>query len=480
MPNRLDAKWIREINGCLTFCGVYEAYYKDLAKDWKAESTRDKYDNYYNETILPNLPDHDNKKISDYTRDDYELAIQSIIDKGQQRNSNEYIPYADSTIQRYRYLIGIVVDVAANNGLCDNVLWGSCFNLKEDPSSDDLEKERVKLKKSLTPEEDLDVATHLLSDPMQRGENMGLLLMYALGLRNNEACGVDFGDIKPLTIAPHVKCLWVYKSTTIGSNIVKTSGKTGNADRVIPIPDYLESFINERRDQLLKIITFPCGNYNSIDELPIACLGNDYLIRAGAHNLTSAGREMFRIIRMDSDKLAFIDYTLRDKTLVSELKESDPTAYLLRRNFATHLSILGFAESDIEYIIGHDIVDPYETRNEYVNEDRLLEIKKKIDHRPILTPIKKQQCTLDEKLLPQGNAVSLDNYGPQNYRFLLPKGSLLMHIKSKEPIDDLKLRLHSSNQISRRVFKFSFPDTQDRTLDILKQYHEVYPYRKKK
>ena len=70
--------------------------------------------------------------------------------------------------------------------------------------------------------------------------------------------------------------------------------------------------------------------------------------------------------------------------------EKDPSAYLFRRNFGTHLFILGLSEAEIQYVVGHDIEGLYETRNEFVNEERLLEIKQKMEQRPIFNAI----CTI--------------------------------------------------------------------------------------
>ena len=70
--------------------------------------------------------------------------------------------------------------------------------------------------------------------------------------------------------------------------------------------------------------------------------------------------------------------------------EKDPSAYLFRRNFGTHLFILGLSETEIQYVVGHDIEGLYETRNEFVNEERLLEIKQKMEQRPIFNAI----CTI--------------------------------------------------------------------------------------
>ena len=68
--------------------------------------------------------------------------------------------------------------------------------------------------------------------------------------------------------------------------------------------------------------------------------------------------------------------------------EKDPSAYLFRRNFGTHLFILGLSEAEIQYVVGHDIEDLYETRNEFVNEERHLEIKQKMEQRPIFNAIR--------------------------------------------------------------------------------------------
>ena len=73
-----------------------------------------------------------------------------------------------------------------------------------------------------------------------------------------------------------------------------------------------------------------------------------------------------------------------DKDSLPFEDRKDPTAYLFRRNFGTHLHILGLSEPEIEYVIGHDIDDPYETRNEFVNEEKLFSIKQKMDRRPLV------------------------------------------------------------------------------------------------
>lgn len=476
MRAKIDSQWIRSIDGRLTFCGVYEEYYDEISIHWEAESTRNQYDRIYNDLIFPNLQGHDDKSIDEYVLEDYYIAIQAIVDRGQLRQKEQYVPYADASIQKFRYLIDVVVFVAASHGLCDYVFWGSCFAIPEDMTRDQVVKERIKLKKSLTIQEEYAVAEHLLTDETQRGQEMGLLLMFALGLRNNEACAANYGDIRALDSHPEVKCIWVYKTTIRGSSSLKASGKTRNADRIIPIPDMLEEFLERRREYLEDTVVFPKdGDITCVDDLPIACVGGDYFTRCSADKLTAAGRELFRNIKMDGDQLAFIDLELSNRSVSDELEEKDPSAYLLRRNFGTHMSILGLSESEIEYMIGHDIQDMYETRNEFVNDSRLLDMREKLNRRPILNTIQKEE---KYQRMPMNRMMVLDGSGPQAYRIPISNnGTLKVHIMTNEPLDTLRVRVCStdtSNPINMRAMRYSAPCCYERTIDVTKKYHELY------
>lgn len=476
----IDGRWIRSIDGKLTFCGVLEEHYEDCAKYWRKEETRKNYDRDYDDKIIPNLSGHDEKTVDAYTKEDYEAAISAIAEQGQGKKGEAFVPYADSTIQHYRHLIEVVVSAASEHELCDNVLWGSRFSLTEHTPEDEI-KERVKLKKSLSISQELAVADMLLSDVAQRGQEMGLLLMFALGLRNGEACGANYGDIRPMRLHPECKVLWVYKSTAAGTNIVQSSGKTRNADRIIPIPDVLERFIVERRKYLEKNVMFSKDDVvQNIDELPIVCVGNDYFHRCSSNQLTAAGREMFKKINMTKDQLAYIDFELSDESLADELKERDPTAYLLRRNFGTHLHIVGADEAEIEFLIGHDIDDAYETRNEFVNEEKLFEIKQKLDQRPILNT---SYLTEEPQVIAYEDNQPYTLYGniPKKYQLALHQNTVKVQVTAKEPLDPITITLKVSETaaIRKMVFPHSVQVKPGRTINILKKYHELYSRRAK-
>ena len=119
-----------------------------------------------------------------------------------------------------------------------------------------------------------------------------------------------------------------------------------------------------------------------MEEQPIACVGSDYGHRAGAHQITAAGRQLFRSIGMDRRQLAYIDMDLADPHMQDY--EKDPSVYRFRRNFGTYLHILGLSEAEIQYVLGHNIEDIHLTRSDFMDEDKLYAIKQKLKRRPLL------------------------------------------------------------------------------------------------
>ena len=448
-----------------TFYGVYQEFYADVARNWKASSTKHSNDLTYDRIIF-RIPDHDKKPISSYTREDYDAIIDGMIEKGQGEEGEPYQAYAESTLNDYRRLIYYVVEVAAEKGLCDNVLWESFFNPKVSSGDVETVAKRELLSKSLTIPQEKAVAQVLLSDPLQSGQNMGLLLMYALGLRNAEACAVNFGDIRPMQTHPECQVVWIYKTTGYDSSNSKLGGKTKNADRIIPIPDRLAAIIEERR-QYLQVHTDL-----AVDKLPIACVGDHWEQRCFGSHLTAAARELFQSIKMAAAQLAFVDLAIRNDEEFP-FEEKDPTAYLFRRNFGTHLHILGLTEAEIAYIIGHDIEDPYETRNEFVNEEKLYRIKLKMDQRPL---VNERYANAPPQAVFAGQRVTVD--GTVKLKFPASQTKTKLHLSAKEPTDTVRVKLMSHPQSLRTRkecdFYTSVPTEFERTVDVRQQYHKLY------
>jgi len=454
-----------------TFYGIYHDYSEDFEEHWKADSTqRSNYLRYCNQ-IIPLLPNHDETPISAYTQEDYDAVIQALIKRGQDTKGKQYLPYKESTLQDFRRLIYYVVEIAARHGECDNVLWESSLNPEVTTQSEEVKASQALLSKSLTIPQEQAVAEALLSDPLQSGQNMGLLLMYALGLRNAEACAVDFGDIKPMQTHPECPVVWIYKTTGYDTSVGKLGGKTRNADRIIPLPDKVAALIRARRQHMESQLN------KLVDDYPIVCNNDRWDVRCSARELTNAARALFQSIKMKAVQLASVTEDLQEEPETSNDSlpfedRKDPTAYLFRRNFGTHLHILGLTEPEIEYVIGHDIDDPYETRNEFVDEEKLFAIKQKMDGRPLVNSDRSQI----------GQSIRVGEHLPLQHtaHMQVPAASAEteLHITANEPTDIITVRLSSHPQNMRIKLNCRYYTVKtsgyDRFVDTQQQYHKVY------
>lgn len=457
----ISDEWIRVINvngeSGLTFCGALEKQYNNISFRWNDETKRN-YDREFNNIILPALRMHNEKTISDYSKEDYDEAIQLIREQGYLKNGIRYF-YADSTIRHYEQLIYYVVFYASQAHYCDNVLWGTKYMIA-DVEVEKKEDVSVKLKKSLTVKQEKKLAQFFFEGYRLRGQHIGILLMYALGLRNGEACGLNYGDIRPLPEHPDCLCAWIYKSTIHSTTRLQSSGKTWNTGRLVPIPQKLLEVINARRNELEEYLKSNNIGDALVDQLPIVCKGgfDNYNKRCSAKDLTIASHEIFKEIGLSPIQLAYINNDLSDETLSEKVREKDATAYLLRRNFATHLQILGFSTSEIQYLIGHDVEDMYETRNEFMVSERLYSMAKRLELRPFLNDVEVSNNSHSN--------IPVDSYGRTR-----------ISISAQEPGDILRIKI-KNRQIGKSVdvdcYYDKFENEYGRSINILRLYHEKY------
>lgn len=461
-------EWNYMVDNEYTFYGVYCQFYDKVSRNWEADSTRAQNELTYVNKLIPNISDHDIMPISSYLRKDYDKAIERIILQGKGKETEPYQPYAESTIKSFRRLIYYVVDVAAKEGLCENVLWDSCYNPKVSTENEERIAKNGLLPRSLTFSQEKAVARYLLSDPMQTGQKMGFLLMYALGLRNAEACAVDFDDLKIMQEHPECTVIWIYKTTGYDNSTTKLGGKTKNADRIIPVPTLVVDLINERRKQLEELLGTDVG------KIPIACLDDHWEKRCSARHLTTAARKMFQSINMNPAQLSMIDDDLHNTpTADISVLEAEPTAYILRRNFATHAHTLQMTETEIQYVLGHDVESPYTTRNEHVDEEVLYGIYIKMSQRPLLNDVSEQQNIF---LADTGNTEQIRC----NVSIRLPISSckIKLHLHANEPMDKIKLsiRTHPRKMNTKCESDMFQTDliTANKSIDIRRQYHSIY------
>lgn len=322
----------------------------------------------------------------EYTKTDCENALNRIIEKGYVSKGTRK-EYSEAQIAHFRYLIYVVFNYSALYGFCHDFLWGSKFVVSE--SREEVAVlSKTKIKRSLTIQQEKDLLKEIMADPCEDGKLVALLLMFSLGLRDGEACGLDFGDIRVLPY--HEDCyVAIIRQTTIPNTcIVQSSGKTWNSGRKIPIPDYVADFLLKRKQAIEQIIAEEDLDID-IDRVPVA--GAGYVVnenhtcfdRLMADRVTDQARTLFKNVGIEAEVLGTLELEMEEDYKKLEVSESNVTAYLLRRNYATHLKVLGLDLPDIQYLLGHCIEDPYVNRPDYT-DDKLYSLIQKLRFRPLL------------------------------------------------------------------------------------------------
>jgi hypothetical protein len=149
-----------------------------------------------------------------------------------------------------------------------------------------------------------------------------------------------------------------------------------------------------------------------IARLPIVCRDTQYTVRAGADDLTRKAKALLKEINLDEDVLEEANELLEQRFALS-FGERDVTAYLFRRNFATHMSILGLDAETIHYLMGHAFEDEEITKARYTNNDILRQIGEQMRQRPIVNP--KIETEAEITLLPN-QSISGKGQGPLVFR----------------------------------------------------------------
>ncbi len=462
MSKKTEVDYIARIQNKLTFYGVLIDFYDDICERfyWRAESTKKNYMREYTNYIVRYLEGDEPKVIEEYTRDDYENALDTI-DK--EKN------ISDKRRLHYERLIYAVVSFASDRNLCQNVLWGTSYEL---PELD--EKERIKElltnKRSLLPIQDINLFKELTRDVKMDGERFGVFLMDVAGVRDAEASAVDFGDILESYNDSGIHVLMIYKTVESKEHKLISSGKTKNADRLIPLTDFVFNYLMERK----KYIASELGvDINEVNNLPVACKQQKYKDRCLPGDISNSARVVFKKIGLQSKVLAFMDYELEYDRSPVIAKEKDPTAYLLRRNFVTQLAIAGFEEAEIQYLIGHDITDNYESRNEFIDIEKLKILSEKMKKRAIFSSSREEIApNLEEEREYKVNSVS-NCYLDLN----LKKGEQVkLRFKSCEQNDKLTIEIkHNDNTITvSKRFTSSPSYNTNRTINIYNDYTRVY------
>ena len=386
----------------LNFVGATIELFEEINKG-NLDQTKDSYIGFYNNAIFPLIAIE--KSIEEYTIDDcYELVKNIKYVKG----------YNDSTISST--INHLVFDVCKrwfekydpNNDEFEYIDYG---RKSEIICNEDLQ---IRLVKSFSVKQELDLYRILFSkDSDDNGELIGLAIMFLTGMRNNEVCGLNFGDLFEMHDYPNCYYLQITKTTLIDSNRLKLGGKTYNAFRRVPVVDILKEYLLNRKTFIENKISFPFEHrdkhYDSIYEMPIVCRKDNYGARANSKDLTKVGRKILREkLGMTRNEIISIQNEINeDFNEGFENMDKDPTTYLLRRNMATHLYTLGFDMVERQYIMGHKLEETPLVRSNFGDETTIYELLVRLNKHPLNNLDTKVTCCLEDRNLSLNNETNI-------------------------------------------------------------------------
>lgn len=202
---------------------------------------------------------------------------------------------------------------------------------------------------------------------------MALALMLYLGLRPSECLGLTFGDIRPLYgHEDQIRCIYVYKQRK-QDEAVDYRLKTHNAYRILPIPSELDALLRQREKGMRTRLD------GDISEYPIVCKDTKWSIPCKRRTALELCAGLLRKEFKDEEVIADLTAEMNRDTA---FEEKDITSYLLRRNFATAMiSVCGMEEDELQYLMGHDILDEQEVRSDFTDADFLARIWRKMNRR---------------------------------------------------------------------------------------------------
>ena len=470
----------RDIDGEPTLLGIYEQYINDLRKHWKKE-TAEAYDRNFRNILAPKFND---KPYAEYNKKEILEILKEIKIEGYRQNY-KIKTYSDSTIDTFRANIHSIDKIAADKCIRDiPALWGTSLALsgyhiwnEENPlpfNDEEITKNNIKentvLKKSLKIPEERRVFNLVMRNPKQTGKLMGIALMYSCGLRNAEACGVNFEDIIPIDGYENSFVLRINK-TTDNSRKTTIYMKTNNAYRYIPLAEATVKLLNDRKEYVKVKLNL---SDKEVNKLPVACFDNDFEKRCTNDDLTEAGRFVLYKAGVKSKTLAYIELNNSQSDMV--IYEKEPTAYLLRRNFGTIMYKIDLDQYEREYVMGHAINSATMTRNRFNNRDILYMIKQKMDNRPFFT----SEYNVNETKELSSETITLKKQYLQKISVHNEEIKHLVDITAKAymPNDNIKVSVKTNSkkpiEVDVRSTVVPFDNCNNTSLSIIKLIHKRY------
>ena len=340
-----------------------------------------------------------------------EPTVQEAVQKVRM-SSKRKSGFSDRTLEM---MVGIFRDLCrfaerCSDGLyfdvCANEKWRVPKAAEKKPLAQrtkaDIARERkaqiqraTRLPRSLTILQEQHLVRQLTRHYARRGSYMALALMLYLGLRPSECLGLTFGDIRPLYgHEDQIRCIYVYKQRK-QDEAVDYRLKTHNAYRILPIPSELDALLRQREKGMRTRLD------GDISEYPIVCKDTKWSTPCKRRTALELCAGLLRKEFKDEEVIADLTAEMNRDTA---FEEKDITSYLLRRNFATAMiSVCGMEEDELQYLMGHEILDEQEVRSDFTDADFLARIWRKMNRRVLREDIPDEEKPI---IVDQGECVA--------------------------------------------------------------------------
>lgn len=468
MPYPRDkSKWTVMIDNKLTFFGVLDKYFDELADEYDlSEGTSYNYSGDYERHILPQLQ---NRPLEAYTAEDFEAVIVNIASSGK--------GCAESTLQKYRMHIKRVIEMAVQHEGMRDPLWGIAYEEILKPKHVQQREHRT-LPKSFTARQQCAIGEAIYESAVEFGDRIGLMLSHEAGLRPKEGAGATFGDLQE---RDDHGVLAIHTSTQGQGNKRHGKLKTKNGYRIAVLGSRATSIIANRKDEICRLLEIENSDAETIMTLPIAGRKDNPFQPHSSIQLSKAYRSVLRDIGYDAEDFLAATRVVESeeyadavrKVTPSELgfaDEKNPTMYIQRRQYCTDMHIIGCTAEQIQYAMGHRIENNAVDRRDYRNEDRLSELAAKLNERP---------STNRAVLIPQCHTVSGSKYRNDDFideRIRLPicKGKIIIRISSHEALTPACMSIsvpQNVRAIRCKYYEQEDSSPQNREVNVLNDYY---------
>ena len=430
-----------------------------VRQNWNIDEESETVERNINDYIRDILPVIDrDKALKDYTRED----IDSIILKIRKKARSDSRTIGEDRIGHFEDLLLVVYEVGANNRLFEDTL--SVDKIRAE-MSDLSEKEEASAKILLRPKSlslehektllkafrDADICT-------MPGEMLAAYLQMFTGLRNEEATAVLFGDIYKLHDSGR-SAMKIYKSSPGRGGKLRIEMKTRNAYRNLPVFGFLAMRL-EKRFEYIKTL-YPSED---VSKFTITCKGIAYDKTIGSADLTEAGGKLLMDTAPKDKKtqraLSEMLSNLKQEGL--SIEEKSATAYLFRRNFATHLHNLGVPQSTAEFLIGHEILESGVERNHFISDEEMEVIHDYFRFHPFNDAFPGEGYDVQERP-DRGCRVSLEVSEKTMYR-----------IRVNEPRENVEFQIADEDRAKVRISFAPLKDSFGAGIDLVGVVNQAY------